>query len=310
MDIRQLRYLREVAQAGSFSRAAQLLRITQPALGLQMRKLEQELGTPLFQRHARGVRPTEAGDMLTRLASDLIAGLDEARQNVQDLAGQPRGSVPIGVTASVGLVAVPELVRACRKLSPHLTIDVVESSSKAILDAVDAGDFLLGISGVHRKTGNLVFEPLYTGDFCFVGPASSPLARNAPISFAQVVANPLILPTKNHRIRQLVDDTARKAKLELTVTVELDSASIKKELMLRDGGHTILPYSTVSREIETGTLFARRIVKPQLSGITYLVHSRAQPLPRRAVAVRLMIKEFVERAIRQRLWTWRAPPRD
>ena len=258
MDVRQLRCLREVAQLGSFSRAAQQLRITQPALGLQIRRLEQELGTPLFLRHARGVLPTEAGSALAHHAAELLERLESARQHVQDLSGSPRGSVRFGITASMGLVLLPGLVRACRREIPMVTLDVVESVSEVVLDGIEAGRLLLGVSALHRKTSDLVFEPLTIEDLCFIGPTGDELAGQAPIPFKRVLQQPLILPTRSHKIRQLVDTAAQRSGRLPAVVFELDSVSLKKELIQSEGGYTILPFAAVHREVQERRLFARR----------------------------------------------------
>ena len=93
MDIRQLRYFSEIVEAKSFTRAANRVRIAQPALGLQIRKLEDELGAELLRRHSRGVEATEAGTVLLRHANAILKQVEQARQEVMDLSGPPRGEI-------------------------------------------------------------------------------------------------------------------------------------------------------------------------------------------------------------------------
>ena len=87
MDIRQLRYFSAIAEAGSFTKAAERVRIAQPALGLQIKKLEEELGTVLLVRHSRGVQVTEAGALLLRHAGSILQLVEDARLEVMDLSG-------------------------------------------------------------------------------------------------------------------------------------------------------------------------------------------------------------------------------
>ena len=98
MDVRQLRYFVEVVQAKSFTKAAERVRVAQPALGFQVRKLEEELGSKLLVRHSRGVRTTEAGDALLKHAHAILRQIELAKQEVIDLAGPPRGPLALGVT--------------------------------------------------------------------------------------------------------------------------------------------------------------------------------------------------------------------
>ena len=96
MDVRQLRYFVEVVQAKSFTKAAERVRVAQPALGFQVRKLEEELGSKLLVRHSRGVRTTEAGDALLKHAQAILRQIELAKQEMIDLAGPPRGPLVLG----------------------------------------------------------------------------------------------------------------------------------------------------------------------------------------------------------------------
>jgi len=98
MDVRQLRYFVEVVEAKSFTRAAERVHVAQPALGFQVRKLEDELGVTLLHRHSRGVDPTEAGRALLRHAHAVLRQIELARQELMDLSGPPRGAIALGIT--------------------------------------------------------------------------------------------------------------------------------------------------------------------------------------------------------------------
>ena len=99
MDFRQLRYFLGVYEAKSITKASERLNVAQPALGLQVRKLEEELGVDLFFRHSRGVTPTEAGQLLAVHARVLLRQFERVRQDLIDFGGQPHGRVAVGMTA-------------------------------------------------------------------------------------------------------------------------------------------------------------------------------------------------------------------
>ena len=123
MDFRQLPYFLGVYEAKSITKASERLNVAQPALGLQVRKLEDELGVDLFFRHSRGVTPTEAGQLLAEHARVLLRQFERVRQDLIDFGGQPHGRVAVGMTASSCLVVAEHagrlgmedaVVKACR----------------------------------------------------------------------------------------------------------------------------------------------------------------------------------------------------
>ena len=307
MDLRQLRYLLDVVDAGSVSRAASRLRITQPALGMQIKKLEGELGLPLLVRHSRGVVPTEAGSVLCARARTILRELERTQRDVTDLAGAPQGEVALGVHASPALALVPVLVDLMAAELPAVSLRLVEGTSDTILEALQRDQLALGFSTRRRHEAAVAYEPLMTEDPVFIGPASDPLAGVRPIRFVQVAQHKLLLPTAPHKIRESAEAAARTLGISLDVAYEIDSVSLKKEMIRSAGGYTILPYTAVHREVTEGSMFARRIVQPALSETLYLAWSRRTPETRAAAAVRGLIRRVVDNAIAERRWRWRKP---
>jgi len=307
MELRQLRYLAEIVDAGSVSRAAGRLRITQPALGMQIRKLEDELGLKLLMRHSRGVMPTEAGAVLCGRAKAILRDIDRARRDVVDHTAAPRGTVALGFTTSMGLALVPALVELMKTELPGVTLELVEGVSDTIIDAVLHDRLMLGFSTRRKHTDAIAYEPLMTEDPVLIGRADDPLASERPIRFAHAARHPLVLPRPTHKIREAAEDAARALGIALTIAYELDTVSLKKEIILTSGGYTILPYTAVHREVQEGKLFARRIFQPALSETLYLARSRRNPETRAAAAIRTLIRRVVDDAIADRRWRWHKP---
>lgn len=310
MDLRQLRYLVEIVDAGSISRAAAALSVTQPALGMQVRKLEDELGMALLVRHSRGVVPTEAGTVLAARARAIIQELARTRRDLTDLSGPPRGEVALGIHASPGLAFVPVLVRLMAVELPGVTLRLTEGTSDSILDLLQRNALTMGFSTRRRHEDAIDYEPLFSEDPVFIGRAGDPLASARPISFARAARHPLVLPTLPHKIREAAEEAARTHGLALRIAYELDSVSLKKEIIRASGGYTILPYTAVHREVRERRLFARRIVAPALSETLYLARPRRMPETRAAAAVRGLIRRVVDEAVAERRWRWRKPTAD
>jgi LysR family nitrogen assimilation transcriptional regulator len=305
LNIRQIRYFVKVVAAGSLSKAAESVRLSQPALGLQIRKLEAELGTPLLFRHSRGVVPTEEGRVLYERFLIILREIDLTPQFLAGLSGPPKGTVSLGVTASMGLALVPALIHACPVRFPRVTLRLVEGVSEAILQGVEEGRLDLGLSGVRHDSGYLSCEPLTVEDMFLIGPRGHQAAGEKPIRLSEVVKHPLILPTGNHPIRKLIDEALRKHHLTTASVLELDSVLLKKELVLQSGMLTILPYSAVHREHRNGSMFARAIAAPRIVDTMYLVASNQRPRSRATLAVQEQIHRSVEDLIKSGTWRWR-----
>jgi len=126
MDVRQLRYFTEIVEAKSFTRAADRVRVAQPALGLQIRKLEEELGVSLLHRHSRGVEPTEAGIVLLGHANAILKQIEQAQRDVTDLSGPPRGAVVLGITPTASALLATRLIRTCQALYPGVSLNLFD----------------------------------------------------------------------------------------------------------------------------------------------------------------------------------------
>jgi LysR family nitrogen assimilation transcriptional regulator len=142
-------------------------------------------------------------------------------------------------------------------------------------------------------------------DMFFIGPRGHKAASNKPIRLAEAASYPLLLPTSNHPIRQLLDEQIHKHRLSAIAEFELDSVILKKELVLQSGKLTILPFSAVYNEIKNGSVFARRIEKPRISDTMHLVSSVRSPLTRATLAVQERVHRLVRELIQSGQWHWR-----
>jgi LysR family transcriptional regulator, nitrogen assimilation regulatory protein len=305
LDIRQIRYFVRVVDTGSLSRAAASLHLSQPALGIQIRKLEVELGRPLLLRHSRGVVPTEDGRVVYDRFSSILKDFDITSKYLSSISGPPQGPVSLGVTASMGLVLVPPLLQLCPIELPRVILRLVDGVSEEILHGVEDGDLDLGLSGLRRDNGHLRCDPLMVEDMFLIGPRGHKAAADAPICLAEVVSYPVVLPTASHPIRRIFDEQLRKHGLTANAEFELDSVILKKELVLRSGKLTILPFSSICHELREGLVFARPIEKPSISDTMYLVSSTRRPPTRATAAVQEHIHRLVAQLIGSGNWGWR-----
>jgi len=265
MDLRQLNTFIQVADLGSLSRAADRLRIAQPALSRQIRLLEEELAVPLFTRHGRGMVLTEAGERLRARASGILRQVEDTRTDIMQEAGAVRGRVVFGMPPTVGSILATRLIERFLAQYPDVTLRVVQAFSGYLLDWLYSGELDIAVVYGGDAAASVRFSPLLVENLHYVGAAEAGLTPHHAVSFADVTAGRLILPGPQHGLRQLVEAEARRCGHGLQVAVEADDLQILKELAMRGIGATILPLAAVHEEVRAGRLCAAPIIDPHMS---------------------------------------------
>ena len=306
MTLRQLHYFLRILELKSFSKAAANLHIAQPALGLQIRKLEDELGVPLLNRHSRGVTPTEAGLILREHAQTVLRQVERTKLALLDFAGPPRGKVAVGVTPTVNMMLAASLVSRCRDEFPKVGLSLVEGMSETLMEWVENDRLDMAFSYNADAPRGLVCEPLLAEDLLLIGAANDERHLRKTVLFNDVAKLPLILPTTRHGLRLIVDEAADKREIELNLVMEIDSVHASKELVERGLGYTILPMGAVFHEIQDKRLVAYAISQPALARKMYLVYSAKRPSSKGALALRQIMRDVVGAGLAAGNWAWRS----
>lgn len=260
----------KVVEVGSLTGAAEQLNVAQPALGLQIRNLEEDLGVPLFRRHSRGVETTPAGELLCQRAILILQALEAARQDVINFAGSQREVIRFGLTPSTMLLLDPDIMLEARDAMPNIFLSLVEELSFTLVSAMDAGDLDAAFTFQGPVRPNLTQHALLEEDLLLV---SSPELDDSekPVSFRELVRRDLALAGERDVIRRLVEDTAGRLSLPLNVVYESQSIPATRSLVLKGIASTVMPYGSVAEEMASGTLRGRRIIEPVVSRTLYLV---------------------------------------
>lgn len=305
MTIRQLQYFLRIAELRSFSKAAAYLHVAQPALGLQVRKLEDELGVKLLNRHSRGVTPTEAGLLLREHALVILRQVERARLSVTDLAGPPRGKIAVGVTPTLNLILATQLVERCRRDCPEVSLSIVDAMSEDLMERVENDRLDIAYSYNPSAGRGLVCEPLISEDLCLIGPAGEESTKRRTASISELTGLPLILTSATSGLRTLVEAAAAAKNIEISIALEIDSVIATKEMVAKGIGYAILPLGAVRREVEDGRLTARPFARPALSRAMYLTYSASRPTSNAATAVREVMRAVVRENLESGHWAWR-----
>lgn len=277
MDFKQLRTFLHVAELGSLTGAAERLGIAQPAIGRQIRLLEDDLGVRLFERHGRGMTPTAEGRILLERASAILRLVEDARAELAADRRAVRGAVSLGVPPTAGEVLSGRLVERFLRDYPEVTVRIVPAFSGYLLDMLQRGEIDLAVIYETGAAPQAPSEPLISETLFLIGARTSGLRRDRPEAFATLARRPMILPGPRHGLRVLLESRAREAGIGLGVAVEADALQTLKELVMRGLGYTVLPLAAVHAEISAGALCAAPLTGPAVSRTLTLTRSLARP---------------------------------
>jgi LysR family transcriptional regulator, nitrogen assimilation regulatory protein len=272
VDIRQLRYFIAVARSGSLTAASQSLRVSQPALGYQIKKLEDLLEVDLFARHSRGVQLTEAGAKLLRHAETIVERIRSAEEAMRPFQKKLAGDLSLGVTPTPGRILAPDILSLCAE-ETRLRVAVYQAMSHDLMRRVEAGRLDLAFCYDADEAKKVHSIRLYRERLFLVGPPGI-VDSNATISFDKLRQYPLLLDNRFQVIRQRVERVARQRGIKLNVTLEVEPINLKREMIIRNRCCTVVPYGLFFDEIRAKQLNAREIARPALAQSLYLIFRR------------------------------------
>ncbi len=249
MELRQLRYFVQIADAGSVRTASTRVRIAQSALSRQVTALEDELGVPLLVRHARGVTPTEAGARLRERAVSILSQIEDIRAEIMAEGDAPAGTASIGTSAGTSRLLYGRLVEHFIETYPRIKLNLVEGAPYLLLEGLDTGRIDLAVMVDPEPRASLAFEPLVSEQVYLIGAIDDPRLPAGTSTVADLAELPLILLPRPAGSRMSFERAAAVAGVRLNVAYEVDSQEVIKDLIARGLGFGLLPYSTIERDI-------------------------------------------------------------
>jgi len=198
MEVNQLRYFVAVAKTGSFSKAAAMCYVSQPALSEQIQKLEHEVGKPLFNRNRRKIIPTTAGRLLIERANRILNEVEEAKQEVQASDGITNGKISIGVLPTIAPYFLPHVFAQFTQQCPETEVMVHEDMTARLLQMTDAGELDVGILSLPIKENGFEIEELFTEELLLALPSNHPLVAKGKIKIEDLCPEKFILMKEGH----------------------------------------------------------------------------------------------------------------
>lgn len=303
IDLRQLRLFSTVAEFGSFSRAAVALSVSQPVLSRQVRALETDLGVELFYRNGRGVVLTDAGKLLDGYTKGILEQMTRAMSEIEAMRSSPSGTIVIGMPPSVGVVLTAPLVQHFREEFPRVAMRVVEGFSGYVLEWLVTGKIDVAVLYNAPRMSNLLSEPLLSDELFLLGAVQDP-CRLPPgaVQASQFARLPMILPSRPHGLRLLVDHALAEAGIVPRIDLEVEAMPSTLKLVENGVGYTILSYSSVHHLVTAGRIKYWRIEGPSLRRELLLATSSQRPTTTAIRALTACIRKEVRDLRRQGLW--------
>jgi LysR family nitrogen assimilation transcriptional regulator len=305
MEFRELRNFMRVARAGSVSRAADELRLAQPALSRQVKKLEHELGVPLFARHGRGVRLTAAGALLLERAEAITRLVRETGEEVSERRSPAAGRLTLGVPPAAGRILIPSFVERFQKAWPQTTLHMREGVTSSLQEWLLEKRIDIAILHNPPNLDALSITPVVTERMWVVGPPPHKLKGKehaASFRIRDLDTLPLILPNMAHNNRRLVEQAALEHGIRLRSTIEADSVAFAKVLVEQGLGYTILTYAAVRDEVERKKLTVYPIARPSLTTLVTIVTLRDANLPRVIADAGATLRAVCRSLVQSRQW--------
>jgi DNA-binding transcriptional LysR family regulator len=262
LDFAELEVLISLAQEGSFSRAAERLNRSQPAVSQAIRRLEDELGSPLLDRTARKVTLTAAGAVLLNYAQRLVRLREDAHRNLADLHHLKRGVLRVAANESVSFYVLPPLLMAFRRAFPSVKIEVFQSPSQRIPGLLLDQDLDFGFLSFAPAHRDLATRRLFRDELALALYPDHPLACRGPLELHQLGPEHFIAHMAQTPNREQLTDLFTREQVPLRIVMELSSLETIKDFVKAKEGIAILPRMCLEREVA-----ARELVCPVVRGM-------------------------------------------
>jgi DNA-binding transcriptional LysR family regulator len=259
MELHQLRGFLTVARLGSFTRAAEELYLTQPALSLQIKALEESLGESVFERKGRTLLLTPAGRLLLERAEQILGLIEQTNEEINALKGLEQGHLSIGTNDSNCLYILPDLVQQFRQQFPNVELSLTNSHSSQVAAWVSNGMVEFGLVTLPILDPQLETWPLFDREDVLICHPDHPLCEQSTVTPKELVQYPLLLLDKGSVSRITLDQTLAQADLTPKTVMQVGSIEVIKRYVEIGLGVSIVPRLNAEHEIRAGRLHAIRL---------------------------------------------------
>lgn len=283
MDINQLEVLIAVAEERGFSRAAERLYRTQPAVSQAIRRLEEEVGVPLFDRSSKDGTLTDAGQVLLKYAHRILGHRRDAHEAIKELKGLHRGKVIISANEYTVTYLLP-IIASYRARHPHVKVEVRRAMASRIASEVLAREVEIGIISFRSSDPALKAIPVGSDEIALIVSPKHPLAGRKAVSVSELGVESFIAHNVRSPYRDRVVQSFEKYRTPLNISMEMPTLEAIKRLVERDMGVALIPRMAAQTEIKLGQIVALKVSEMRLERKLYLIHRKGAKLSHAARA--------------------------
>ncbi len=259
MDDHKLKVFCAVAESRSFSKASKTMYLTQPAISLQIRALEEQLGTKLFSRNNKMVSLTDTGKILYRHATSILSAYAAIEKEINEATGMVKGKLRIGASTTLATYYLPNIIVEFKKRYPDILIDFERGNTQTIIDSILKTRLDLGLVEGEVDSPRLVVQKMDSDELLLVVNAEHPWAKRGDISVEELLDLPFIMREDGSGTRQVVENTLQRAGInpeQLNVVMYLGSTEAIKTAVENGLGVSVISGWAVQKELRFGMLKA------------------------------------------------------
>ncbi len=267
MDLIKFKSFLTVTRLGSFSRAAEVLFFSQPAISAHIKELENEYNTKLFNRIGRNIELTKSGKALVYYIESILTTFDDSKNALNNLKDAGKGRISIGTSSLPGAHIVPEYMARYKKLNPDITFDVTISKAIKIREMISKKKLDIGIIGspdLDTDDARLEQETIGKDEMVLAIPKTHPLAGKKKVSIRNLKNLELIVSYKNTLSRQAINRLFLKYDVPYLVRHEIDDKAMMISMVQHGLGSAFFTYSEIKREVESDWISILRIEEEDL----------------------------------------------
>ncbi len=296
MDLKQMQYFLCLAQEGNVTRAARQLNLVQPALSMQIAKLEKSLGKQLFYRASRGMSLTPAGEALAQRIAPILSDIERVRAEIAQLGGKVSGRVSIGMITSAAQSTLPVSSATIAARYPEIHRLVCEGYSETMLEWVTAGQLDIAIVNTPAPRLPPTARHILDEEMMLAYGAGYRLALPKVVSFDRLDGLDIVIPSRRHGLRRILDDAAAVAGFSRKPRLEIDTLSAICEVSATTDLVTRLPGIVLQSTLSAGRIKARRLRNPSIVRSVAWVTNPRRSVSAAMSAVMEIIAEDLTRA--------------
>jgi DNA-binding transcriptional LysR family regulator len=289
ITLRQLRIFTSVVELGSFTRAASLLSLTQPAVTHQMQALARAVGQPLLDPGSRTPVLTAAGHALHERAGRILAMVGDAQDAIDDVAGLEAGNVRVAGDTTVGIYVLPDAMAGFHRAHPGITLSLDVVNRARVRELLLTGGADVGVVGTLWDDDLLAAEPFLDNSLmCFCAPNHELVSRE-PLRPADLLSGPLLLREQGSGTREAAERILRSSGVEPNATMEMASNGALKRAVAGGLGVTVLSTYAVRLELQLGLLHPLQVRGFPVQRMWHVVWSRDRMLSPAATAFKAFL---------------------